>query len=1087
MLNRVAPSRRTPRAVALRLFVTCWVVYALHFATNTVREIYPALSLGDHWSFDVSEYVGFHPDIFIVPGRGAFINNNPGASILAAIPYALARPAIDRIVQRVQRQRTAHPRPQPPAYDSPWPMAREFYGKARARGLDIKFGLGAWVMQAFLMAPLSALSAVVMFGILLSLTASVRAACLLALLYAFGTPIFYRTAQLNQNLLVGDCAFFAFALLWRPWDDPRALRRPHYFLAGLLCGWAVVCDYSGLVVVLVLSVYGLVRRRALPPAARACDDVWRFGGGVLLGAVVLMAYQWSSFGHPLYPAQLYMPPARFTHLGYAGMEWPQPDLLWATAFDLRFGLFTSAPLLLLALYPPAWLAGRIRLTARRETWCIGIFGAVFFLFCAANQYGRLQFNSGVRHVVPVTPFIFLIAAGVLVRLPKVLALVVGLVTAYWSWCLAMCRDVERGRGVVEALSHITLTGPHLPWLTTLERMGYVSSGTFEVPVLALTAILLWVLWRGGAGRGVPRGLRLRWWRLGCIAAGLALVAAAGLMSSGGIERALLRDPSRSLAWGPALFRVLLAGHGLAAVLAGLAWGATRDPAPPDRIQTEHRAAVPWLTLAVLSIVALGLRLWHLGSDLWFDEVLTLLNFARAPLGTIVTSFPSQNQHMFYSVLAHGSIRLFGESAWALRLPSVLFGVGSVWALFLLGRRLIGRREALLACALLTVSYHHIWFSQNARGYMGLMFFATLATWLWIEAQQRSGWRWWMGYVAAVALGMWTHLTMAFVWAAQVLLSLLPLRRTRRAADRGEGGWFPRLVIVSLLCGSVTLQLYALALPEFLHKALHEVSLRSEWTNPVWVIGESLRSLRMGFAGTAAVLSGGAFAAVGWLSILRRDVRAALALVLPAILGGVSMLMLGHNLWPRFFFFSMGFAVLMVIQGAMTAPRLVLAPMADGRLRRRWAAGAGVGLACMMIVASAITVPRCYALPKQDFTGARDYVERVRKPGDGIVAVGLAGVAYGRYYAPYWAVAQTRPELDAVRQRHAAVWLVYTLPIQVKAYRPDIWKVIDKEFEIVKVFPGTLGGGAVYVCRQRRDAGGATGFSPPHTAGDGAVR
>src|SRR5690348_9590422 len=87
------------RDIAVRLFAACWLVYLLHFATNTVREIYPALSLGDHLSFDVSEYLGFHPDIFEIPGRGAFINNNPGASILGAIPYALTRPVIDRIVE----------------------------------------------------------------------------------------------------------------------------------------------------------------------------------------------------------------------------------------------------------------------------------------------------------------------------------------------------------------------------------------------------------------------------------------------------------------------------------------------------------------------------------------------------------------------------------------------------------------------------------------------------------------------------------------------------------------------------------------------------------------------------------------------------------------------------------------------------------------------------------------------------------------------------------------------------------------------------------------------------------------------------
>jgi len=138
------------RGLAVRVFLTCWLVFALHFATNTVREIYPALSLGDRLSFDVSEYLDLHPDIFEIPGRGAFINNNPGASILGAIPYALFRPVVDGIVARVQRARASSAEP-PPDYDTIYPMAREFHRKAYQRGLDVKFGLSAGVLQAFLM------------------------------------------------------------------------------------------------------------------------------------------------------------------------------------------------------------------------------------------------------------------------------------------------------------------------------------------------------------------------------------------------------------------------------------------------------------------------------------------------------------------------------------------------------------------------------------------------------------------------------------------------------------------------------------------------------------------------------------------------------------------------------------------------------------------------------------------------------------------------------------------------------------------------------------------------------------------------
>jgi hypothetical protein len=278
-----------------------------------------------------------------------------------------------------------------------------------------------------------------------------------------------------------------------------------------------------------------------------------------------------------------------------------------------------------------------------------------------------------------------------------------------------------------------------------------------------------------------------------------------------------------------------------------------------------------------------------------------------------------------------------------------------------------------------------------------------------------------------------------------------------------------LIVSWLLCASLTLQLHALALPEFLRSGLHEVSLPSEWTNPLWVIAESLRSLRIGFSGIVVVLCGGAMVCVGWLSLLRRDWRAAIALVAPAALAGGFMLALGHNLWPRFFFFSMGFGLLIVVRGAMETPQLLARLI--GKWRSRWAArgrwveAAGVALVCLIIAASAATLPRNYRLPKQDFSGARDYVEQHRQPGDAVVAVGLAGMDYGRYFAPHWSSPDTRAELEAIRQSHETVWLVYTLPIEIKAYRPDIWGIIERDFEIVKIFPGTLGGGEVYVCRR----------------------
>jgi hypothetical protein len=533
---------------------------------------------------------------------------------------------------------------------------------------------------------------------------------------------------------------------------------------------------------------------------------------------------------------------------------------------------------------------------------------------------------------------------------------------------------------------------------------------------------------------------------------------AALISNTEWERIFGRAP-HSLAWGPALFRALLALHGF--ILIAAAFARSGD-APTAWFPCCSRRV--WTALAALSTLALALRLPGLNSCMWLDEVLTMVRFARPPAAQILTSFPDQNQHMFYSLLAHACLAVFGEDVWALRVPSVVLGVASIGALFLLGRRLIGETQALLACALMTVSYHHIWFSQNARGYMGLLFFTILATWLWLEAMDNGRWTTWVSYAVSIALGMWIHMTIVFVAATQALIFLFVWLRSGRDPAR-----FGRAAAAYGLSATLSLQLIALALPEFLRTGVGEVSPPTEWTNPLWVVRESMRSLQIGFTGIAVVLCGGVLVLAGWINLLRRQARAAWAMVLPGIGGGALMMLIGHNLWPRFFFFCMGFALLITVHGGMETARLV------GRAVRLGAVPTqklGYALAGLMILASAATVPRCYALPKQDFTGAMAYVEQQRRAGDSVVVVGLAEHVYPTYYAPSWPVADTVEQLAALRSENGRTFVVYTLPIELRAVHPDIWKALESDFETVRVFWGTLGGGEVYVCRNRQALGQA---------------
>lgn len=557
-------------------------------------------------------------------------------------------------------------------------------------------------------------------------------------------------------------------------------------------------------------------------------------------------------------------------------------------------------------------------------------------------------------------------------------------------------------------------------------------------------------------------------RLSVFLIGILLLAGAALFSNSAIETTLLGKADGKLEWGPTLFRGMLAVHGIA-LLAWSYFAMRPRPSRPTALLDDHRE-VPgaYLWLALLCVIGLALRLYELGTCLWIDEMFTLVDFLRKPLPQIVTMFPSQNQHMLYSVLGRICVVLGGESAATARLPAALFGAASIPALYFLGRRMIGSREALLACAVMTFSYHHVWFSQSARGYSGLLFFTILAAWLWLEAVRHGTPRWWISYAICVALGMWIHMTMLFVLAAHGIAWLgLVTTRHKRVSGMAPGTIDPAFTwkawLAWIFSGTLTLQLHALALPEFFRSALHEHSPDSEWLNPFWVIWESLERLGDGGIGGLALIVGAIVMLVGWLALWKRDWQSAVVAIVPPLLGAGTMIALKHNLWPRFFFFCMGFFILIAVHGGMTMLRLVFTALMERNSALRYATTVGT-IGCLLVAAaSATTLPRCYDPPKQDYWGARDYVEKEMRPGDAKVAVGLAGIAFQNYFAPDWRFVQTRAELDEFRQKHDRVWLVYTLPIELRSRWGDLAEAIDANFKEVKTFYGTLGGGEVVVC------------------------
>ncbi len=477
---------RGANSVAARLAITVAIVYAMHFAPNVVRETYLAVALAERATVRVDPYVGLHPDIFVIPGRGAYINNNPGASMIGAVPYAIVRP----VMELVYAAKPSLVTPKPPAtYDDPRPNRTRFMNEMRARGLDVRLGVAAMVIQLGVNVPLGVLGTLLMFWFLSDRTGRSREAMWFALLYAFGTPMFFRSAFLNQNLILAYCTLFAFlALTWRrggsvletpPLDPWRAAA------AGALLGVGLLCDYSASPLLAVFGVWVLVTRGVGAAA--------RFSLGAAGPIAVLLGYQQLAFGNALLPAQAYMPDTTLSVVGWHGIRPPMPDLLWRNVFDPAYGLLAFCPMLVASFLAPKRF-GRQSVVRRDELWLIFAASIALYLFCSSIAFARLQWNTGIRYLVPAVPLLFIALVPVMKAKPRLSVWLLVVPTVAVSWAVSMTRE-----SVPAAFGRILRHGPELPWNTVLVKtadayLTWLPRSSMPVLVYAVAGVAIWQIW-----------------------------------------------------------------------------------------------------------------------------------------------------------------------------------------------------------------------------------------------------------------------------------------------------------------------------------------------------------------------------------------------------------------------------------------------------------------------------------------------------------------------------------------------------------------------------------------------------------------
>ncbi len=169
-------------------------------------------------------------------------------------------------------------------------------------------------------------------------------------------------------------------------------------------------------------------------------------------------------------------------------------------------------------------------------------------------------------------------------------------------------------------------------------------------------------------------------------------------------------------------------------------------------------------LILFSIILLGIsiRIYKLGDKcFWLDEIFTILmssgqssedissylflkqDFSikeiayyrhflsidqSSSLKNIVNLLSVDAHPPLYLILIHFWRHFFGDSEFAVRLFSALFGFASIPFVYLIGKRIFNRDIALLASAIFTVAPFQIYYSQEARAYSMLTFLLLVSTW-----------------------------------------------------------------------------------------------------------------------------------------------------------------------------------------------------------------------------------------------------------------------------------------------------------------------------------------------------------------------
>ena len=144
----------------------------------------------------------------------------------------------------------------------------------------------------------------------------------------------------------------------------------------------------------------------------------------------------------------------------------------------------------------------------------------------------------------------------------------------------------------------------------------------------------------------------------------------------------------------------------------------------------------------LIIFAAAFRIPTFGSPLIEDEAISFNRYIDVPWQKLILGYQDTNQHTLFLLISKFFIWIFGETEIVYRFPSLLFGVLSIPLIYRLGMTMkFPWSSALLSSILMALSWPHLKYSMEGRGYGITIFLVLLVIYSAIQFLNNSRWVW----------------------------------------------------------------------------------------------------------------------------------------------------------------------------------------------------------------------------------------------------------------------------------------------------------------------------------------------------------